>query len=203
MSETPDPVVVPDDLATRLRACAERAQESVDDTLRRLIDLALPVFEDPAAFRPRRWLLGVLTTDDGPTPPAGLEKVAHEFPRWRTFVLREQAGGEGEEGYHPTEPAAARPVEPSCEPCGLERDDGAVVFVEVFPTTGTLSLYGAAGERNAQSTLGLECPDAWLDFSARVWRDVMMAANQLADGLVAPVDDADDPCDPSTSDDVS
>jgi len=74
--------------------------------------------------------------------------------------------------------------EPRCEPCLLERDDGVAIVVEALPSTGRVRVVAAANGRDAESLLDLECPEAWLDFGTRVWRRIMVAADNLAHGLM-------------------
>lgn len=196
MSETPDPLLVPEDLAPRVRSVADKTKRSADDFLRAVLEVAVEIFDEPVV-RHRRWFLGYLRTDDGPTPPAGLDKVLGDFPRWRTVGLRsgageDETGGDRSERPHAGEPVVTSDGEPRCEPCLLEREDGVAIVVEVLPSTGRVRLVAAANGRDAESLLDLECPEAWLDFGARVWRRVMVAADDLGDRLMTgPADQSD------------
>jgi len=199
MSETPEPepLVVPEELASRVRAVAEQGGMSVEETLADLLALVLEVVEK-GPCRTGRWLLSFVDTDDGPTPPAGLGTAFQEFSsRWSVVRVpaseREPAAPEPET----TPGAAADSAEdaadaPRCELCVLRRDDDATAIIEVVTTTGEAVVFVQRGEHRADIALPLECHEAWLDLGARVWRRVMHAADELADGLAASGDDKTD-----------
>lgn len=186
MSETHAPLLVPEDLAPRVRSVADKTQRSTDDFLRDVLEAAVEIFDEPVV-RHRRWFLGYLRTDDGPTPPAGLDKVLDAFPRWRTVGLvsgEDETGGDRSERPHTGDAVVTSDGESRCEPCLLERDDGVAIVVEVLPSIGRVRLVAAANGRDAESLLDLECHQAWLDLGARVWRRVLVAADDLSDRLM-------------------
>lgn len=65
MSEPSEPLVVPDELAARVRAVGEERKTTTEETLAQLLALVLDVVEHPP--RSGRWFLSIVDTDDGPT----------------------------------------------------------------------------------------------------------------------------------------
>lgn len=186
MSEPSEPLVVPDELAARVRAVGEERKTTTEETLAQLLALVLDVVEHPP--RSGRWFLSIVDTDEGPTPPSGFEEIFDDYPRWSSIRLpsskREPATTEGEtqEGADADE---ASEKMPSCGLCLLRRDDDATALVEVLPTTNKAIVYVYHGDQHADEALSLHCHEAWIDLGSRVWHRVMQAADELADQLAA------------------
>ena len=129
------------------------------------------------------WRLGLLRTDDGPTPPAGLGRVLDAYPRWAVVVTGEddEVAAAAEQVAHPDD--VAIPEEPGCQPCVLQRD---AVIVEIALIPGRqLRVTATSGERCEEVLLDLACHEVWADLGRRVWNRVMDTADQLADEVEA------------------
>lgn len=207
MAETsPEPLVVPDELAPRVRAVAAEEGMGAEKALTWLLALVLDAVEQ-SPRRSGRWMLAFLETDDGPTPPTGLEKVFDEFPRWAAdrvpLSKRDRSGADDQTSEAAGEDQAQATQEaPSCDLCVLRRDDGANALVEVMTVTGEAVVHVWRGDQRAEQALPLACHEAWIDMGARVWDRLMKAADELADGLPATDggDIAETPPDPSEPD---
>lgn len=187
MSETPERLVVPAELASRVRAIAEQRETGAEEALTLLLEMVLDAFEE-GPYRAKRWLLSYLETDDGPVPPAGFDKIADQYPQWTPFRVplpkRETKQG-GDDSDDQAVATGQQADAPSCDLCLLRRDDGATAFLEIATTTGEALVVVQVGEQQAHAALVLQSHEAWIDVGSAVWHRVMRAAGELADGLAA------------------
>ena len=184
MSEPSPALVVTDELAARVRAVAEQHEMSTEDALAWLLGLVLDAVERPLG-RSARWVLCLVQTDDGPTPPVGFHKVIGDFPRWTTRIVPLRRSDDDaalpEDGVED----AVSADEPRCDLCLLRRDDGVEVLVEVLTMSGEVFIHAMRNHQHQNQSLPLACHEAWIDFGARVWRRVLATADELADELMA------------------
>ena len=187
MSETPEPLVVPGELASRVRAIAEQRETGAEEALTLLLEMVLDAFEE-GPYHAKRWLLSYLETDDGPVPPAGFDKIADQYPQWTPFRVplpkRETKQG-GDDSDNEAVATAESADAPSCDLCLLRRDDGATAFLEIATTTGEALVFVRVGDQHAHEALVLQSHEAWIDVGSAVWHRVVRTADELADGLAA------------------
>jgi hypothetical protein len=184
MSEPSHALVVTDELAARVRAVAEQHEMSAEDALAWLLGLILDAVERPLE-RSAQWVLCLVQTDDGPTPPVGFDKVIGDFPRWTTRIVPLRRSDDDaalpEEGVED----AVSAEEPRCDLCLLRRDDGVEVLVEVLTMSGEVLIHAMRNHQHQKQNLPLACHEVWIDFGSRVWRRMLATADELADQLVA------------------
>ena len=82
-----EPMIVPEALAERLRAVAEARGRDPDELLTATLTAVIDYYQHDRDTGHGHWLLSILHTDDGPTPPTGLGKVLPSWPRWRIETL--------------------------------------------------------------------------------------------------------------------
>lgn len=174
-----DTLEFPASLAKRWRAFA--AKHEVEPQL--LLDVyVIHLLERQEKPVGDEWPLGLLRTDDGPTPPAGLGRVLDAYPRWAVVVMGEDDEAAAHDDAGPDDGEV--PEEPGCQPCVLRRDDA--VFVEIALISGRqVRVTAASGERCEEALLDLACHEVWADFGSRVWCRVMDTADRLANEIEA------------------
>ncbi len=178
---------VPAALAERLHAVAERRETDADTLLRNLLELFLDCCEK--GWRRDQWGLSMVETDDGPTPPTGLEKVFADYPRWQARAALADVDDAAETaGADPStdpssDPPDDEPAGHSSRPCILWRDDAVAVHITFLPATREVAVLAMTRDRQEQTLLELERSEVWVDFGSRAWRRVLDAADHLADEL--------------------
>ena len=124
-----EPMIVPEALAERLRAVAEARGRDPDELLTATLTAVIDYYQHDRDTGHGHWLLSILHTDDGPTPPTGLGKVLPSWPRWRIETLWPDDES-GEPGPAEESEALAAEATPCADPAILVRDDGVLFVVE-------------------------------------------------------------------------
>jgi len=93
-----------------------------DGLLARTVSSVVPYCESDRGAGHSPWLLTLLHTDDGPTPPTGLSQVLPSWERWRIERLRPDDADDPETADKRELPATT--ALPCAEPAVLLRETG-------------------------------------------------------------------------------
>ena len=190
---------LPTALAERLHAEAERRETDADTLLQSMLKLLLDCCE--TGWRRDQWLMSMVKTDDGPTPPTGLERVIADYPRWQARAALADVDDAAETaGADPStdpssDPPGDEPAGHSSLPCILLRDDAVAVHITFVPATREVAVQAMTRDRQDQLVLELERHEVWVDFGSRAWRRVLDAADHLANELTQADPDGNPPAD--------